>query len=233
MNLASVKRITIPEGDVSMISVGGKVLWKKSRLPIEYQEVEYIQSSGKQYIDSGVIASNTIITEVKCQAFAGNKAIVASGNSAGVRYQIYCSTGLLFSTSFADGYTGLGDPSATEIAVIRLDPVAKKSTYNGVEYPLDYTGSVQARSLWLFGRNQASNAANYYSTTKMWYCKMWDGDNLVRDFVPCCRKSDGKFGMYDLVTSNFFDSEGTGEFSYGEGEMFALLEKETLIETEE
>ena len=214
MNFSTISRIVIPEGEVSMISCGADILWQKSRLPFEYQEVEYIESNGNQYINSQVIASETIITEVKYQTFVGNKAIVASGNSANLRYQIYATSSGNHYVAFADGYSNLGQIPFTEVATIKLDPVARKATINGVEYELSYTGTVQERSLWLFGRNQTSSPTNYLSTTKMWYCKMWDGDTLVRDFVPCYRKSDGEAGMYDLVTKAFFASEGTSKFMH-------------------
>lgn len=216
MNFANVHGLTIPEGEVYSIARGGEVLWKKSRLPVEYQEVAYLKSNGKQYIDSEVIASASIITEVKCRSHVGNKAIVAAGASSGVRYQIYCNSSLTYSASFAGTLSELGGIASTEIATIRLDPVAKKAIINGVAYDLPYDGTVQERSLWLFARNQTSNVTNYYSTTDMWYCKMWDGsyENLIRDFVPCYRKSDGKGGMYDLVTGRLFPSMGSGEFTY-------------------
>lgn len=217
MNFADVKRIMIPEGDVYSIARGDEILWKKSRIPAEYQEVAYLRSNGKQYIDSEVAASTSIITEVKCRSFVGNKAIVASGTSSSVRYQIYCNTNLTYSAAFAGTTSGLGGVSSTEVAVIRLDPVARKATINGVEYDLPYEGTVQERTLWLFARNQTSSVTNYYSTTDMWYCKMWDGsyDNLIRDYVPCYRKSDNEAGMYDIVSNEFLTNVGTGEFAVG------------------
>lgn len=217
MNFATLQGLTIPEGEVTQIAdARGMVLWKKSRLPLEYQEVEYIESNGKQYIDSKVIASTAIITEVKCQSFVGNKCIVGMGTTASQRYQIYANTNKTYSVSCAGTSTNFdGNFSIEEIAIIKLDPVAKKATINGTEYDLSWTGSVQDRTLWLFGRNQTSSPTNYLSTTKMWYCKMWDGNTLVRDYVPCYRKSDSETGMYDLVTETFFENQGTGEFSYG------------------
>lgn len=214
IDFSTVKSIGIPEGDVFSIARGNEVLWKKPRLPSEYQEVEYLKSNGKQYIDSGIVASPTIITEVKCRSFVGNKAIVAAGTSASVRYQIYCNTNLTYSASFGGTTSGLGGVTNTEIATIRLDPVAKQATINGVAHDLPYDGTVQARSLWLFARNQTTNVTNYYSTTDMWYCKMWDGNIPVRDFVPCYRRNDGKPGMYDLVTKTFFTNQGSEEFLY-------------------
>ena len=45
---------------------------------------------------------------------------------------------------------------------------------------------------------------------KMYYCKIYDNDVLVRDFIPAVRDSDGKAGLYDLVTNQFYTNVGTG-----------------------
>lgn len=39
-------------------------------------------------------------------------------------------------------------------------------------------------------------------------------DILVRDFIPCYRKSDGEGGLYDKVTKQFYTNKGTGSFTY-------------------
>lgn len=212
MNFANVNSLVIPEGEVYSIACGSEILWQKSRLPLEFQEVEYIESTGEQYIDSEVIASTTIITEVKCQSFESNKCIVGVGTTASVRYQVYAGSSGYYYARLDGTESDLGNVPFTELATIKLDPVAKKATINGTEYDIPYTGTVQERSLWLFGRNQTTTPSNYLSTTKMWYCKMWDGGNLVRDFVPCYRKSDKKTGMYDLVSETFFTDANSGDF---------------------
>jgi len=68
--------------------------------------------------------------------------------------------------------------------------------YRGIEYP---------------------NAGN-----KCFLAKFYDGNVLMRHFVPCVRESDGKPGMYDLcgsicplTDSPFYTNAGTGEFLVG------------------
>ena len=43
--------------------------------------------------------------------------------------------------------------------------------------------------------------------------KMYEGSTVVRDYVPCYRKSDGKVFMYDLLNETFL--EGKGAFGIG------------------
>lgn len=39
---------------------GSNLVWQKSRLPVEYREVEYIESTGSQYIDTGYVRTGNI-----------------------------------------------------------------------------------------------------------------------------------------------------------------------------
>ena len=53
VDFSNIKNIEIPEGNVKSISSGGIVLWQSSKVPSEYQEVEYIGNSGTQYLNTG------------------------------------------------------------------------------------------------------------------------------------------------------------------------------------
>lgn len=55
-DFSNVKSVTIPEGVVTEIKQGDSVLWKakNGRLPAGYQEVEWIQSDGVAFINTGI-----------------------------------------------------------------------------------------------------------------------------------------------------------------------------------
>jgi hypothetical protein len=38
---------------------------------------------------------------------------------------------------------------------------------------------------------------------------------LVRNFIPCYRKSDNVIGMYDVINDAFYTNSGTGTFIKG------------------
>lgn len=46
----------------------------------------------------------------------------------------------------------------------------------------------------------------------IYYCKIYDGDTLVRDFVPKC-DADGKPKLYDNVSNTYFETKGTEDFT--------------------
>lgn len=45
--------------------------------------------------------------------------------------------------------------------------------------------------------------------------KFYQDNVLIRDFIPCYRKSDNEIGLYDLVTETFYTNKGTGTFLKG------------------
>ena len=57
---------------------------------------------------------------------------------------------------------------------------------------------------------------NYKPALARYYaCKLWNGDVLVRDFIPVLDNNNVPC-LYDKVTNEFFYNQGTGQFLYGE-----------------
>ena len=52
---SAAKAVKIPEGDCKRVAINGTIVWEKGGLPSEYQQVEYIESDGKSWINTGVI----------------------------------------------------------------------------------------------------------------------------------------------------------------------------------
>ena len=54
---------------------------------------------------------------------------------------------------------------------------------------------------------------NSQSSYKLYSCKIYDNNTLVRDFVPCYRKSDNVIWMYDLVNNQFYTNSWSWTFA--------------------
>ena len=48
---------------------------------------------------------------------------------------------------------------------------------------------------------------------KLWYFKVWENWTLVRNFVPCYRKSDSVIWLYDKVNNQFYTNSGSWSFT--------------------
>ena len=172
-------------------------------LPNDYTKKDYIQATGAQYIDTGVNISPTVTD--------WNVGMSIMWTNTSTRQLMG------YNTSGA-GYFGITNSSNYEIGTVRVGVVPSTTSYDHInwgrsnnKYLLDVNGTKIET-----GDNTSGNIqlfalrGSYRCSIKMQYCKISENGKLVRNFVPCVRKSDGKAGMYDMVTKNFFVNSGTG-----------------------
>ena len=70
-----------------------------------------------------------------------------------------------------------------------------------------------AYDLILFGRFHTSASLNDAGGVRIYYCKIWDNNVLVRDFIPVKQLPSGQVGLYDNVEDKFYPNNGSGTFS--------------------
>lgn len=193
-------------------------------LPSEYQQVEYIESSGTQYIDTG-IAGNTskrIQAKLNWSLITNNDSMFIGANSGSGTSIVYISAVLISNlkrVQFAYGsYTNMSQ-TIVENTDYELDAILSNGSQtvklNDDVGNNNLSANIGAKNLYLFAMNSNGNA-NYYSSGKLYFCKIYDtNDVLVRNLIPCYRKSDSVIGLYDLVTNTFYTNQGTGTFTKG------------------
>lgn len=217
---------------------------KISNLPGAYQQVEYLESSGPQFIDTGIYASGDLKVDItfSMQTYRSNTWQCLLGardydNNSWNYPKMFCiyanystSTGNnmkishnYYSSDLATNY----DYKTGEIYNIVLDKgsvyidntlVSQISTTQA-----DFDTSVNDVNLYLFNNHFYSpdthnvEIQNRDQRFRIYSCKIWNGSNvLIKDFIPCYRKSDNTPGMYDLVSESFITNGGTGTFLKGE-----------------
>jgi hypothetical protein len=190
-------------------------------LPAEYQQVEYIESTGTQYIDTEYVPnSNTnIIFDFEYKSGTSNRYIPILGQRISETEKlfalwVYESTGEVAvnfdktDTWNISGTNGVGRHVYKNIGGnFYLDgQLISEISYN--DFEASYTLAV-------FGlKTSASTADVRQLCGKVYSLKVYDNDILERDLVPCYRKSDNVVGLYDLVYDKFYTNAGTGTFSY-------------------
>ena len=65
IDFANLKYLEIPEGEVVEVKRGDEILWSKPSDTKPYTELLYIESTGTQYIDTGMLAPLNTKIEVK------------------------------------------------------------------------------------------------------------------------------------------------------------------------
>lgn len=193
----------------------------KSRLPNAYQEVEYIESSGTQYIDTGVIPNDYQSIKLNITFELTSTAIVywslfgafSNGNNS-----LMWQKRTLYAKTNAKGINqAFTEPAVNEKHTFEIQMKSGDFyfTDNGTTLATSqntYTGNIKgiSVSLTLFG---TTNQNKSYS--KIFKTSIYGNGVIIRNFVPCYRKSDNEIGLYDLVNGVFYTNQGTGTFTKG------------------
>lgn len=202
-------------------------------LPKTYQMVEYLQSTGVQYIDTGIEGKSgyTLETEICFDEVSQAEYINFAGYAyTGVTDRLYYIR--LNNANNKFGYTyGESNDGTVDIfqgtANIFYDIKAEMKANNQNFYVNGKLIGSSSYSELNYDDNDPNNIymfiAHYIDSTtggfsgKCKFARWYDNNgNLIRNFVPCYRKSDNKPGMYDFVSAQFFTNAGDGaDFSYG------------------
>ena len=194
----------------------------KSKIPEEYQEVEYIESTGAQYIDTGLVANTNITYNFSFQVQNNSKAKLFRSRigSFDGALAVYFNNSGLFTLNYGNSYEEpQGTFTATKIIVKSfIDDNRYKIYVNnqlGLNFPISqsfYSGNMYFGS---YNNNGSPAVSSQTEELKLYYCKIYDNNTLVRDFIPCYRKSDNVIGLYDKVNNVFYTNSGTGTFLKG------------------
>ena len=184
-------------------------------LPSEYQQVEYIEGTGQQYIDSGVypdyltginssmtLIGNNYHDEIFGCYSSGGDGYAPADNRYWVR-----TRNRAFLISSTQVFISL--PNNTQINLQYNMGGNQKISVSGVETSLPSPTSTlpisQTLSIFAFHNNGYSG----YAHMKVESFKIYHSADLIRDLVPCYRKSDSKPGLYDLVNGTFYTNANT------------------------
>lgn len=168
-------------------------------LPSGYTQLEYIEGSGSQYIDTELTCNKSDFWRYNIIADLTN-----NSNYAG------CNGYLQYQASIGGGVK-------SDIDIVYQN-VTETISVNGVKKSSQswagYGGSnVKIGILKLGDVNNAWSGASPQSG-KIYSCKIYKSGVLTRDFVPC-KNLSGSIGLYDLVSAQFYQNSGTGTFIAG------------------
>jgi hypothetical protein len=209
--------------------IKGEILW--DRLPGDFQEVEYIESTGTQYIDTGIVLNNgCVITLDFLIAEASVNRIIYGWrrkNRYTDPYQAMIGANASKTRYVAIGRASTNIPSCFGYGVLNkvlIDSVNEQVFVNDivVDCGADFSngkafnenGSSDYHP-YLFALNNAGTPLAISEDLRIYAYSVQYGDELLQSFIPCYRKSDGEIGMYDIVTRTFFTNAGTGTFTKG------------------
>lgn len=180
-------------------------------LPSGYTQLEYIESTGTQYIDTGV--RPTVNTSFQFGIYMLEQTgwvIVENMVNDNNDYRIFNYSG--------EVYWDLGSGRLT--GTDGSFPVNKKFDFKVGNNYVDRNGKriltgskvtafTADSNILVFRGEQVGN-----SKGRIYYLKIWEESAVVRDFVPC-RNAAGRVGLWDSVSGTFYGNAGAGDFVAG------------------
>lgn len=217
-DLNRAEKVSVPADTAAAL---GLATFPKRNLPSGYTQVEYIETDGNQYIDTGYVPnSNTRVIlniEPTAAVTSGTAGIFGSrGNgtsNAAYQYTVMATTSSQYRSDYADD-------ANTFIAVspylsrVTIDKNKNVTTINGttVENPAAEWQGVYTAFIGKVNNNGTPTSGALVG--KVYSCEIYDNVTLVRDYVPC-KNSSGTAGLYDVVNGEFYGNTGSGTFAVG------------------
>lgn len=184
-------------------------------LPSGYQRLNYLQSSGTQYINTGfnpnqdtraifsILFGSIPSEDVRCfgarNSYQVGQFSLVFRKTGELRFE-YENQSPIAGTLSVNNYHFID----INKNVINLDGNLTTATFANfqVSYPALLFGMFE----------KFAHTSNVM--TRMTSCKLYDNGTLIRDFIPCINPS-GEYGLYDVVNNQFYGNAGTGSFTGG------------------
>ena len=186
-------------------------------------EVEYLKSTGTQYIDTGYILNtrSKLVLDVMWISIthtmetAQHIGVVKWNDSGNYRTLFGQNTGSIVAFC-ADAKPRL-PANTNNVYTYTADlpnkkcSISRSSSSSSANINTSLSGTF-TKSFYIFARNNGG-VAEHYCRCKIYSFKAYDNDSLVLDLVPV-RKGDVAY-MYYRVSGQLFGNQGTGRFFFG------------------
>ena len=190
--------------------------------------VVYLETSGTQYIDTGIKGNGTTKVEIKYQypqlgsSAGGSGRIFGSRTSASQNNLSFGSNSGNLGTANDRYFFGYNDYDTRDVSstLPLIDTRPHIFYYNNAGFKIDGTiywsrtaGTFTTpTNMKIFGFDQGGTMG--YGHGRAYYCKIWDDTTPVRDFIPCKDENNVGF-MFDRLTHTVYLNAGSGSFITG------------------
>lgn len=184
--------------------------------PVEqYTEIEYLQSSGTQYIDTGIAGNNDkleIVVEYKMLGFKSYSGVfgnyTAEADNCWRLIQTNTDNDKYYLNTNTKGGGGTITLTIPKNVVHKVVMNKNAIIVDGVEYATSSSKGTENSSNIVLFRQKSTNAS---SIMQLYSWKVYDDGKLIQNLVPV-KDANGVYCLFDRVTKEFFCNQGTGNF---------------------
>ena len=199
-----------------------------SELSEDYQQVEYLKSTGAQYINTNLSIALDLKLDLdfKANNNTSGKYIMGKYQSNDGSFYLYFGGGY-FQTAYGSTYANTTKQSDIdrhywEFYIENDNSIAKCD--NNVVFTRSVLATMPNSNILIGGTYHSGSAVS----SNTYGAKFYRNNSLIRDFIPAYRKSDSVRGLYDLVNNVFYTNAGTGTFNIG-SDVNDLVTSSTIV----
>lgn len=203
---------------IEKVYKGTTLIYSTGILPSGYTQCTYLQSTGTQYINTGIKGKSDLKVEIELEATINptKQGYFGSRTATNVGSFIF----LMSSTKYrSDFNTSLGNINInpTTLATYPRFKIIKDKNITTIENnafsdTITYATFNNNLDMYLFALNTGGTAGNI-SSIKVFSFKVYDNDNLIQNLIPCLDNNNVPC-MYDSVSKNTLYNIGSGTFNY-------------------
>ena len=184
-----------------------------------YTIVKYLESTGTQYIDTKVYPKPTTRVIFKFSFTDISEQAVRNGWQSGGYAEDF-----IWGYNNSKFYSGVSDNTTYQFSNIDIDMKKHIFELSSGRQSLDddtyglttFTKSISnSRTMYLFATHVGwSDNPDNWCKEKVYFTKIYDSNNLVRDYIPVI-DSSSRPCLFDKVENKCYYNQGTGEFLWG------------------
>lgn len=216
---------TATKTETVLIDIVGVYSINLQRIPSEYAELAYIESTGTQYIDTGILSTAVNRAKYKIKITSYIDGTYITGTDGAWQTKAYGFMALNKLGLFNNYGSSTEENRLMSNLTIDTDTIytvdseiydtSQRFTMNGDTVTSSTTIKTNSYTNYIFANNR-ENTAVLHSCIRLYYMEYYNGDELVANYIPCYRRLDGAVGLYDDVTGKFFGNSGSGGFIAGD-----------------
>lgn len=190
---------------------------EKSAIAAIGTPIEYIQSSGTQYIDSNFIPKATTRTIMKAEPMSWStwSTFFGTRNATSPTASQAYNAAIPAATLYRSDYFGssLTAETPTVMQITNIDKNKNICSFNNIMITNTSSTVNATTNMFLLALNDVGTA-KYFLSAKLYSCQIYDGNTLVRDFIPV-KTTTNIYGLWDKINKVFYKNAGTGTFTGG------------------
>ena len=183
-------------------------------LPSGYTPLEYIESTGSQYVDTGFAPNNNtrVVMDVQITDTGVTKTLFGARTAAtSNNYAVLWVGGDVLRSDYNNSYEETWSVDKYIRRVI--DKNKETTTIDGVTKSYVNSTFQAPCSMTLFALNN-NNVVQWNIQARLYSCQIYDNGTLVRDYIPV-QRLDGTVGLLDQVNNVFYPDAAGGNFIAG------------------